>query len=179
MIPWGRPVKKIEEVFELFQFSKIGKEKWTEFTFRSKKNKISFEPFPKDLRLKLKQQTEEKDGLVGAAFITDGIEGTIFYDPECTLGALLPLLFHEVVHSLDETLWRAAKLGCKSEHDRRELHFASESRAYAAQHQFTLEMKKKFVGYEQFLMNTFPNIPFFHRALLPDEIGNLYRASST
>ena len=177
MTSWHISIGHIGAVIEILTQTSVGKELWEQFLYSSTTRQIDFLAFPEDLKAKLKQSSDS-DTPMGAAFVTDGAVGTILYDGEACIGVLLPLVFHELIHSLDESLWKAARNGFSSDHDRREILFAAECRAYLAQFQFLEEMKRSFPEYAQFLKDSYPNVAYFHRAILPNEIAELYKISA-
>ena len=166
------PPKNWEEIERYISRSLLGKKTLMDLRPYLEKHKITVEPYPQRVRKQLLEIAKNGEPL-GALFVTNGEEGTIYVDMEGELGVVIPFAFHEIVHSLDASLWNAAK-GKPSQEQKKDLIFKSECLAFKKQHLFLEELKASYPDLREFLRNHYPKIPFLNREFLPHEIASLY-----
>jgi hypothetical protein len=188
-----RRPKEFREIIELIGVTPSGQRLIANFSIYIQKVKVEFKSYPDELRAKLHASifdssftsvsTTSSDsasplGLrpLGAAFVTDGTSGIIYFDLQETLGVLAPLIYHELVHCLDETLWKAA-VHRSTPSQLRELIFLAECRAYAAQYEFQEQLKEKYPMLDKLYSLYVDSFPALSRRLEPFEIAELYTAS--
>ena len=170
---FAKPAQSWTEIFDLIQQSEIGKETLEKFLKLQRTVKLSVTAFPPDLRSQL--AAAQLPGYpLGAAFITDGQAGQIYYDGQGELGTLVPFFFHEMIHSLDDSLWLLPKK-MPGEEEKARVIYLSECRAYAAQYQLLEHLKKSHTELKRFYRSQYPQIEFFERELSPNEIAISYR----
>lgn len=168
---FAQPLASWNQVFALFQKTSEGREVLKRFFRRI--YSVRIESYPLDLRHRLLAVLSSGCPL-GAAFVTDGNQGTIYVDDQAPLGILVPFLFHEMIHSQDETLWKAAQQS-QSFPRRNSIIFEAECRAFRAQHLFQEELKGYYPDLRVFHESQYSHLPFLNRALTPEEIAALYR----
>ncbi|MFZ9596589.1 MAG: hypothetical protein ACO3A2_10990 [Bdellovibrionia bacterium] len=173
MVDFSKRASSLDDVFTLIQESVLGKEVIKRFSALRQQKSIQFQSLPVELKQKLRWIAPAGTPF-GAAFVTDGREAQIFYDPEAELGVLVPFLFHEMVHALDQTLWVAAQGTLSAEERSRTICF-SEVRAFAAQHQLQDRLKKIYPELREFYKRHYPHVSFLNRELNREEIFDLYR----
>jgi hypothetical protein len=144
----------VESLFWLIEQTSTGRELLLGFRplYRQKKIVINF--YPESIAKKLRR-THRKAEPNGASFVTDGQTGVIYLDPYSPIGVLAPFLVHEIAHSLDLSLWSLARSNTTT--NRKPIIARSEIRAHKTQSDFTIELKKKFPEFEQFLSLNFPH----------------------
>ena len=167
-----RPPTNLDEIRSLIVKTTIGSTTWKEFGSASQGDRIKIEPYPADIRSRLAASADQGHP-IGALFVTDGKQGVIYLDLLGELGVLLPYLFHEMIHSLDESLWNAASTSL-SKGQKKEIIFKSECKAFYAQNLFMEELKTVFPELRKFYSQRYPQIPFLNRPFLPHEIAELY-----
>ncbi len=176
MIPFSTPPKSWDALFRFIRESRSGREILRQFEIQVSRGLVDIQPYPETLKSQLQHLNQPSNPTLplGAAFTTDGVQGTLLLDPQGPAGILAPFLVHEMTHSLDETLWSAARHS-QTPFQIKAIIFDSECRAYRAQHQFLAEMKAIFPEYQAFCQSWETQLPFLNRQLLPDEIARLYR----
>lgn len=135
--------------------------------------KLTIEPFPEAITQKL-HSIREKTEPLGALFVTDGETGTIYFHPQSELGVLAPLLFHEMIHCLDETLWVAARTLLHIA-ERNKILLASELRAYSAHYEFLQALMQIYPALSEFLNHAYPHSTLLHHRFARHEIARLYK----
>jgi hypothetical protein len=171
---WSATPRSWGELFDLIQEVPSGREVWRRFRDQLSSGQVRLEAYPEEVKRQL-QSLVKVAAPLGAAFTTDGIDGTVFLDASGNFGILAPCLLHEMIHSLDETLWRAGRHSLPSS-QLRSLIFDAECRAFAAQHRFLEELRGRYPDYRSFCELSANHLPGFNRQLLPDEIARLYGA---
>ena len=133
--------------------------------------------YPSDLKAQLRSvhPIPSVHPVLGADFITDGSQGTIYLNTSAPLGLTLPLLFHEMVHSTDESLWRLARSKA-NKHEIRSIILHAEYRAFQAQHLLIQELKALHPNYLRCWEQWKEQVPFLFREITRDEIDHLYGA---
>jgi hypothetical protein len=167
------PPRGIHEIIDVIHDTPSGSSWLARFLPWRDSGRIRLEVFPRDVLLKLRAVRAPGEPN-GAAFVTDGEAGCIYVDLELELGALAPFLIHEIVHSLDDTLWRAARLAGESEARRRKVLLDAECRAYEAQQQFLDELVGRQPGLREFLRARYPQVRVLNDPLSREEIAELY-----
>lgn len=167
---FAQPFQSWDEVFRLIQSSALGRQTLNRFFLR--RNPVRIEFYPEEVRPRLVAALTPKSPL-GAVFVTDGEQGTIYVDDQSQLGILVPFLFHEMIHSLDGTLWKAARQTL-SPSQRNTVIYEAECRAFRAQHLFQEELKELHPELRSFHETQYSHLSFLNRALLPHEIASLY-----
>jgi len=114
------------------------------------------------------------DQPIGACFDTDGSHGTIHIDPQGLLGTAAPFLVHEMVHALDSTLWRAARVKLTPK-QKDKIFLKAEKAAFEFQHYFVEELKALYPSYAAFLASAFPSSRVLTERLTEKDITELYR----
>jgi hypothetical protein len=170
---FARSARSWQEILEFIQQSPLGEQLVPPFVSLCKAGKIAVRAYPSDLRAEL-LSVQESGCPVGAVFVTDGVHGQILYDGQGELGILIPFVFHEIVHSLDERLWLAAGKRLSAE-ARNQLVYSSESLAFNAQHELQEGLKKIYPELRVFHQDRYPHISFLNRAISSQEICSLYR----
>ncbi len=195
MRTFSTPPKSWDDIFRLIQEVPRGRETLILFRNQVASGLVQVQSYPDSVKNQLRALNSPTQGPLqtsetltfdpqksssdptltplGAAFVTDGFEGKLVLDPTGPLGIVVPFLFHEMIHSLDETLWRAAQRG-GSPTERRAIIFESECRAFRAQHKFQEELRSKYPEYRSFCETWGEQFPFIQREFLPDEIAKLY-----
>jgi|GEM_PF-1107188 hypothetical protein len=169
MILFSEKVESIHTVMNWISQSQFGKNVLQEMQRSRYSDSISFNQFSPDVCSKLKMHSQ-----VSAAFVTDGTYGDIYYDGSSQLGMLIPVIFHEIIHSMDERLWKLAKYPDLLASQKRDILFQSEIRAYHGQIVLLRELWSDYPQLKQFLEIEFPYLPHFQRDLTPGEIAELY-----
>lgn len=169
---FAAPPQSWNEVVEFVSYSAQGKKVLKQLFPHFKSERIKVETYPETIRAQLQAAATNGDP-IGALFVTDGTNGTIYIDMKSELGVLVPFAFHEMIHSLDETLWSAAKRRLAPS-QKRELVFQSECKAFREQHVFLEELKSLYPDLRDFHRLHYPRVPFLNRELLPHEIAQLY-----
>jgi hypothetical protein len=131
------------------------------------------ESYPREVHSRLKELTSPSHPL-GAAFITDGKTGTLYLDLKAEMSALVPFLLHELSHSLDHSLWSAARRQL-SRFQKNEIIFQAEISAFRDQHRFLSELKKIYPTLADFYSQKYARVLSLQRAFEPSEIALLYR----
>ena len=172
MIQFASQPKDLSAILQLVGQSLLGRRTLREFEVFRKSRQVRIDTYPPEILSQL-SEVADPGHLVGASFTTDGEVGAIHYDPESPIGIVAPFLFHEIIHSLDLTLWEAASMSV-SRSRIREVVFLAECRAFHAQHLFQEELKKIYPSLRAFHLFNYPHIPFLNRALEAREIERLY-----
>ncbi len=177
MKSFSNPAQSWEQILAWIVKTQIGREVLNQFRQQIAANQVRIEPYPRSIHLKLQALSEEKSqpAPLGAAFITDGKNGTVYLDTSGPLGVLVPFLFHEMIHSLDDSLWKAARNYLRPSLQR-EVLFAAECRAFHAQHHFLEQLKLLHPEYRAYCKTWEVQFPFLNREFLPHEIAHLYRS---
>jgi hypothetical protein len=144
-----QPPARVEEVLRLICHTATGRQFIDRLMPHHRSGRIRFEPYPATIVVRLRESVGP-DQPIGAAFSTDGEAGIIHYDPKSPLGVLAPFILHEIVHSLDEALWEAARIPQKRMR-REQLMLRAESIAFEAQHRFQGELAVRYPTYSEFL----------------------------
>ncbi|MEO7163912.1 MAG: hypothetical protein ABI041_13415 [Bdellovibrionia bacterium] len=165
----------LQEIFDLIQETPFGQVVYGQFYALYKAGKLKIQSYPLALRSKL-LAVQTPGCPLGAVFITDGEEGQILYEAEGKLGILVPFIFHEIIHSLDERIWKAAGKDLKPS-EKEELIYSSECLAFSAQHEFQEGLKAIYPELRIFHRNQYPRLDFLNRAISPKEISKLYHLS--
>ena len=169
---FAQPPQSWQEITGFIQETALGREILKRFLSLCQSGKLRVQAYPQDLRVEL-LAVQAPGCPLGAAFITDGWEGRILYDGQGELGIVVPFVFHEMVHSLDERLWAAAQqnLGAR---DRNELIYSSECLAFSAQHELQVGLKKIYPELNSFHKDRYPHLGFLNREFSPQDIALLY-----
>ena len=146
------------------------------FLPRLRKQEVRIEAYPAEVLERLKLAIG-RDQPVGACFIPEyqgeARHGTIYLDLTSPLGLLAPFLFHEMVHSLDPSLWEAARHPLSRDSRDRVL-LEAETKAFETQHRFVLELKQRFPEYQRFLQAQYPRMKILHERLTATDVATLY-----
>lgn len=172
MNPFAAIPKSWSEIVEFISHSSTGRKILREIQPHFQSEKIQVQAYPESIRSRLLAVAAQGEPL-GALFVTDGETGTIYVDMKSELGVVVPFAFHEMIHSLDENLWNAAKRPIQAT-QKKELVFQSECKAFREQHIFLEEMKALYPQLREFLRLHYPSVPFLNREFLPHEIAGLY-----
>ena len=167
-----RPLGQVEGLFCILSQTKTGSLLLERAEVLFAKDSLKIEPYPEGIRKKLKN-IQNENGPVGACFVTDGNDGIIYLDFSNSVGLLLPMLVHELVHATDTTLWSIAKTTA-SLSTRNEIQLQSEVAAYQAQHQFLREMDQIMPELRSYLLKEHSKVAMIHREYDRDEIAELY-----
>jgi hypothetical protein len=170
-----RSPKSTQELLDLIQQTSLGQETLCRFLPFYKQERILIESYPERIRSKL-VSVRSADHPIGAVFVTDGTHGTIYIDLKSESGVLLPFLFHEIVHSLDESLWKAARQSL-SQKQRQEVIYKAECRAFHAQYLFQEELKTQYPELNNYYKRNFSSVPFLNRELSSAEISEMVKQS--
>ena len=168
---FSRP-DSLNQAFKLIAQTQTGRTVLEAFLPKYKKGLISIEPYPVEVLTRLKSIIGPKQP-VGACFMNDGKNGTIYFDPESPLGVLAPFLVHEMIHSLDATLWELAAVPV-SQKTKDQIFLRAEAKAFDVQHRFTQELKKTHPHYEQFLSSYSEEAKILIDQLTQTDIADLY-----
>ena len=170
---FAQKLKGYEGVLKLISTVPTGRKALHLFYPLLSSGQVQILSYPPDLRKKL---TEGEPSLkpLGAAFVTDGNEGSIYYDDQGELGVLAVLIFHEMIHSLDETLWLAGRFELPT-HQRNEIIFQSECKAYSEQYSFQKELKEAYPQLIDYFISRAENFPSLNRQVEPHEIAELHK----
>ncbi len=177
------PLQKIDDIFWMAAQTPTGKQIIANFQPFFRQGKIKIEAYPAEISKKLleiRTPRAKKQEPAGASFITDGDKGTIYYDAETPVGVLVVLLMHEMVHSLDLSLWNLArKTEAVSVVEREKVILKSEIKAFEAQYAFLQEFKKRFPDAATVLMTRYPRSKILHERMDEKQISKMYQLSST
>lgn len=165
-------VESIHTVLHWISQSQLGKSVLEQRRSSRYSDRVSFNQFSPEVCSDLKMHSQ-----VSAAFVTDGTLGSIYFDGSSQLGVLIPVIFHEMIHSMDESLWRLAKYPDLLAPQKRDILFQSEVCAYQGQIALLRELWTTFPHLKQFLEEEFSSVPHFQRDLTPSEISELYAHS--
>lgn len=172
MNPFARAPKNWKEVTDYIAKTALGRATLGRIRPSFDSKKITLEVYPYEIRSQLAAVARNGEPL-GALFVTDGQKGTIYVDMQSELGVVLPFVFHEMIHSLDESLWSAAQKKLSS-NQKKDLIFKSECLAFKTQHRFLEQLKEEFPELRRFLLHHYPKVPFLNREFQPHEIAHLY-----
>lgn len=91
----------VEESFKLMAFSGAGRKVLKEFLPRYSKGEIQIRFLDPSVSMEV-MGGANLAGIPAGGFVFDGQRKTIFIEKDMEVGLLAPLLFHEMVHSVDE-----------------------------------------------------------------------------
>jgi hypothetical protein len=165
-------VRSPREILELIAEAPTGRKVLDRFTPTFESGLIRIEAYPLHIVEQLRQHTGP-DQPIGACFMRDGKQGTIYLDMTSPLGVLAPFLLHEMVHSLDSDLEKASKHPM-SRKDRDALLLLAETEAFEAQHDFVEELSSSMPGYRDFLNSYYPKARILHERLTTEDVAELY-----
>jgi len=103
---------------------------------------------------------------VGAAFINDGEQGVIYFDPTSPVGVLAPFLLHELVHACDERLWKKKPS--------QKVLIEAETDAFSTQRRYVEELTEADPEFGKFLKSRFPKARILHERLTRGDVVELY-----
>ncbi len=166
MKDFSQNFSNLTEILCFIHETSLGQSVLEQLKLFHQKHPVQIKPYPPSL-------TRETEPVLGALFVTDGQVGTIYIQPSQPLGLIIPFLFHEIIHCLDETLWRAARMKLPPTQKRNVL-FNAECKAYHAQNLFLCELKVLYPELPDFYQNHYPHLSCLHRALAPYEVADLY-----
>ena len=172
MVPWANTPHSISEVLEWISSTSLGAQVVQAFFAMGRIKAVRIAGYPDEIRKRL-NRVRKKNEPIGAAFVTDGTQGTIYVDLEQEAAVLGPFLLHEMVHSLDEALWQIAAEKVNQE-NREKVILESERKAFETQYLFIQEMRRKDPAFGQFLDKKYPRVAILQQALSREEIAKLY-----
>ncbi len=160
------------EIFKIIRYTNVGKKTLNDFDDLNKKLDIciNFKPFPSEILKKL-SQSDKSINPVGAAFVTNGKSGTIYFDMNNEIGILCIQFIHEITHALDQNLW---KLALDGNENKENIIFNAEQAAYGVQKEFINELLYIDPDYVNSLRKRFPDSNEIHTGLLSAEIAVKY-----
>ncbi len=162
----------IEEVFKIIARVETGRSVLERFLPLLNKGKVIIDHYSPDIVAKMREALGEGQP-IGACFMIDGSHGTIFIDPTSPIGVLAPFLVHEMIHALNPDLWAAERrVMDRAQKDR--LFLEVETEAFAAQHQFTTELRERIPEYDAFLKAYSPKARILVDRLTSTDIADLY-----
>lgn len=167
-----KPANDVREVLDLIATTKFGRSILGAFLPDYRSRRISFEAYPADIVAKL-AQCRDPGTPAGAAFVTDGETGTIYYDAHSELAVLAIFFVHEIAHSVDGSIWNAADTQETQEQRRRRV-IRSEAIAFECQYRFLAELTRLHPSLMGALAEKYPNGNTLYRRLSIAEIGTLY-----
>lgn len=166
------PANDIREVLELIATTNFGRSILGTFLPDYRSRKVSIEAYPADIVAKL-ADCRGPGTPAGAAFITDGETGTIYFDRSSELAVLAILIVHEIAHSLDESIWNAVGKEETLE-QRRARVIRSEAIAFECQYRFLAELCRLHPSLIGALTEKYPHGDTLYRRLSIAQITALY-----
>ncbi|OFZ79553.1 MAG: hypothetical protein A3K03_01980 [Bdellovibrionales bacterium RIFOXYD1_FULL_44_7] len=168
--------RKVEELFWLISQSQLGRNTLASFLPLYRAKEISIEPFPAEIVRELEKVRLQSDPL-GAVYVNDGVTATIYLDMKSEYGALAILLFHEIIHALDDNL-NASGLKLLTRVQREKLILQSEILAFEKQYLLANELKEEFPALRLFLNARYPKSKILNQHLRAADIVELYQLKS-
>ncbi len=169
---FARSPENTEAVLRLISRTASGRALLERFMPELSRGRIRIATYPPELVARLRAVMGEGQP-IGAAFVIDQGQGTIYLDPSSPLGVLAPFLVHEMIHSLNKALWKAEKSGIRKS-DRADLLLRSEEEAFEGQHRFVSELGERYPEFRAFLKAHYPKAKILHEKLTELEISDLY-----
>jgi len=143
--------------------------------YRADDVKIYF--FPEELLNNLKSLQYDKNP-TGAVFICPQDKydkKTILIDGTDKLAVLVPFLFHEIVHYLDDEYVDKIQSSCWNKYEARKHYIIeAEKHAFSMQHKLLQELNTKFPDYISLLKYSYPNCSVLHEELSDKDVELLY-----
>ncbi|MCM2324370.1 MAG: hypothetical protein NDJ90_14020 [Oligoflexia bacterium] len=164
--------RNLDEVFELISRSPSGYRVLERFRPLHQQGKVAIQPYPLEVVARLREAIGP-DQPIGASFVNDGTTGTIYLDPASPLGILAPFLLHEMVHALDQDVWRAG-VGPQSPEERDETMLLAETGAFELQHTVIQELCAQVPGYREFMSAQSQRARILHEKLTSEDVVALY-----
>jgi hypothetical protein len=161
----------INEVFNLINLAHCGQQVLVHFN-HFYREKVKLEPYPIELLTRLRKEIRA-DQATGACFVHDGSNGTIYYDPNTSIGILGPFILHELVHATDLELWKLPHLP-KDSPLRQSILMETEIRAFQTQQKFIAEIKQIYPSYSLFIDQVKARMRILAEDLNIEEIQTLY-----
>lgn len=155
----------LEDIYRVIGQVPVGQVIISDFLKLEKKGMVEILPYPTEIYEKLNSE----DSPIGAVFVTDGSKGTIYMDFQSELGIQVPFLFHELVHSLDQSLWNAPKLKLTNS-EKYNLIFRAESLAFHLQHLLLETLKKIHPELIHYYQSRYAHISSLNRAINSQEL---------
>ena len=169
---FAKKPESAQSILRLISRTASGRDLLERFLPQLNRGRIVIQAYPPELVSRLRAVLGEGQP-IGAAFVIDGGQGTIYLDLESPLGVLAPFLVHEIIHSLNEGLWKAEKDGIRKA-DRTELYLRSEEDAFEGQHRFVAELGERYPEFRAFLKAYYPKAKILHEKLTGLDISDLY-----
>lgn len=166
------PATDVREVLDLIASTNFGRSILGSFLPDYREKRVSFEAYPSDIVTKL-AECRTPGTPAGAAFVTDGETGTIYYDANSELAVLAIFFVHEIAHSLDDSIWSAVGKQ-ETQEERRRRVIRSEAIAFECQFRFLAELSRRFPTLISDLAKKYPQGGHLYRRLSIAQISALY-----
>ncbi|MBC7691961.1 MAG: hypothetical protein H7222_09335 [Methylotenera sp.] len=170
---YSKAPENTEAVLKLISRSLTGRTLLEKFLPLFTSKRVRIEGYPSHVVRQLREVLDEGQP-IGACFVQDGSTGVIYLDFASPVGILAPFLVHEMVHCLDNKLWKVARKSVVSGQSVRRAQYNSELEAFEKQHNFLCEMKERFPDYRLFLEKHFPKAKMLHEKLSQMDISEMY-----
>ena len=170
---YSLPPQSLDDVFKLQLKTPTGRNVLERFLPQLTSKRTLIEAYPIEIQNRLREVLEPGQP-IGACFTTDGKVGQIHFDPRSSLGVLAPFLLHEMVHALDENLWRLAERSSVTRLVRDRAMLKAEVAAFTAQRRFIEELTGRDLAYQHFLEAEFPRARILNERLTETDLVELY-----
>lgn len=159
-----------DDILKLISRTATGRKILENFLPLYARKKVLIAAYPDEIVAELRKVLPEGQP-IGACFTPNGgpkNKAVIYLDFTSPVGILAPFLVHEMVHALDQRVWKG-----QTQHTGDAL-FAVETQAFETQFRFTQELKDRDPEYQNFLTQNYPKAKILHAMLTLEDIESMY-----
>lgn len=174
MSDWMRAPSGIQSVLDLIRSVPGNRRVIRPVEALMRKGELSFAGLPPEVSIRLKSVAARGEPAGAAAVLgPDGVI-TVYWHPGQPLGVAVALIYHELIHCLDDRYWK--KMGTASRTPQRaRARERAERRAFRAQARFVRRLARRFPSHAAFLRSAYPGSRLVAGDYSANEIRDLYR----